>query len=117
MDMSTTKRRILILGGGFAGAYTAHHLEARLGRDSNVEVILVARENFVLFTPMLHEVAGSDVADTDIVQPLRKMLGHALESPRSIRSTWRRKRCGSCTTTYRSRMTSFTTSLSWRWAR
>jgi NADH:ubiquinone reductase (H+-translocating) len=74
MDMSTTKRRILILGGGFAGAYTAHHLEARLGRDSNVEVILVARENFVLFTPMLHEVAGSDVADTDIVQPLRKML-------------------------------------------
>ena len=55
-------------------ACTAHHLEMRLGRDSNVEVILVARENFALFTPMLHEVAGSDVADTDSVQPLRKML-------------------------------------------
>ena len=74
MDTSTTKKRILILGGGFAGAYTARHLEKRLGRHSDVEVILVARENFVLFTPMLHEVAGSDVADTDIVQPLRKML-------------------------------------------
>jgi NADH dehydrogenase len=35
---------------------------------------LVARENFVLFTPMLHEVAGCYVAPTDIVQPLRKML-------------------------------------------
>ena len=74
MDASTTTKRILILGGGFAGAYTAHHLEKRLGRRSDVEVRLVARENFVLFTPMLHEVAGSDVADTDIVQPLRKML-------------------------------------------
>lgn len=74
MNASTTTKRILILGGGFAGAYTAHHLEKRLRRRSDVEVLLVARENFVLFTPMLHEVAGSDVADTDIVQPLRKML-------------------------------------------
>lgn len=38
--------------------------------------LLVSRENFVLFTPMLHEVAGADVAVTDIVQPLRKMLRH-----------------------------------------
>ena len=36
--------------------------------------MLVSRENFVLFTPMLHEVAGADVSVTDIVQPLRKML-------------------------------------------
>ena len=41
-----------------------------------VEVVLVSRENFLLFTPMLHEVAGSDVGVTDIVQPLRKMLRH-----------------------------------------
>jgi NADH:quinone reductase (non-electrogenic) len=68
------KQRILILGGGFAGAYAALHLEKRLGRDADVEVVLVSRENFVLFTPMLHEVAGADVAVTDIVQPLRKML-------------------------------------------
>ena len=38
--------------------------------------MLVAKENFVLFTPMLHEVAGSDVGVTDVVQPLRKMLRH-----------------------------------------
>src|SRR5215475_15355155 len=74
--MATTadKKRILILGGGFAGAYTALHLEKRLRRARDVEITLVSRENFVLFTPMLHEVAGSDVNVTDIVQSLRKML-------------------------------------------
>ncbi len=74
MEIDTTKRRVLILGGGFAGAYTALHLEKKLGRNSDVEIALVAKENFVLFTPMLHEVAGADVSVTDIVQPLRKML-------------------------------------------
>jgi NADH:ubiquinone reductase (H+-translocating) len=71
---AAAKRRILILGGGFAGAYTALHLEKRLAGVPDVEIVLAARENFVLFTPMLHEVAGSDVAVTDVVQPLRKML-------------------------------------------
>jgi NADH dehydrogenase len=61
----------LILGGGFAGAYVARYLEKRLASAPDVEIVLISRENFVLFTPMLHEVAGSDVAATDIVQPLR----------------------------------------------
>src|SRR5580765_6805581 len=76
MDIGQTKKRILILGGGFAGAYTALHLEKRLAGMPDVEIELVSKENFVLFTPMLHEVAGSDVAVADIVQPLRKMLRH-----------------------------------------
>jgi NADH dehydrogenase len=67
-------KRILILGGGFAGAYTALHLERRLAGVPDVEIMLAAKENFVLFTPMLHEVAASDVEVTDVVQPLRKML-------------------------------------------
>lgn len=66
----------MILGGGFAGAYTAVHLEKQLAGASDVEVTLVSHENFLLFTPMLHEVAGADVGVTDIVQPLRKMLRH-----------------------------------------
>ena len=77
MEASAAKKRILILGGGFAGAYTALHLEKRLHHIPDVEIALVARENFLLFTPMLHEVAGSDVEVTDIVRPLRKMLRHA----------------------------------------
>jgi NADH dehydrogenase len=76
MDSSAAKKRILILGGGFAGAYTALHLEKQFHDAPDVEIALVAKENFVLFTPMLHEVAGGDVAVADIVQPLRKMLRH-----------------------------------------
>jgi NADH dehydrogenase len=76
MDEPTVKKRILILGGGFAGAYAARRLEKQLAGAPDIEIALVSRENFVLFTPMLHEVAGSDVSVTDIVQPLRKMLRH-----------------------------------------
>jgi NADH dehydrogenase len=71
------KKRILILGGGFAGAYTAKHLLKRLRGVPDVEIALISNENYLLFTPMLHEVAGSDVAIADIVQPLRKMLHRA----------------------------------------
>jgi NADH dehydrogenase len=74
MNTVSRKKRILILGGGFAGAYAASHLEKRLAETPDIEVVLIAKENFVLFTPMLHEVAGADVSVTDIVQPLRKML-------------------------------------------
>ena len=67
-------KRILILGGGFAGLSTAMELEKILGRDSGVEIPPVNRENFFLFTPMLHEVAASDLDLTTIVNPARKML-------------------------------------------
>ena len=77
MEASAAKKRILILGGGFAGAYTALHLEKQLRDAPDIEIALVARENFVLFTPMLSEVAGCDLEVTDIVQPLRKMLRHS----------------------------------------
>jgi NADH:ubiquinone reductase (H+-translocating) len=75
--LAAGKKRILILGGGFAGAYTAKHLLKELRGVTDTEVALISKENYLLFTPMLHEVAGSDVAVTDIVQPLRKMLHRA----------------------------------------
>ena len=68
------KTRIVILGGGFAGLHAAIHLDNTLARDPNIEVTLVNRENFFLFTPMLHEVAASDLDLTNIVNPVRKLL-------------------------------------------
>src|SRR6202140_457646 len=68
------KKRIVILGGGFGGVYAAMHLEKLLTRESAVEVSLVSRDNFFLFTPMLHEIAASDLEITNIVNPLRKLL-------------------------------------------
>jgi NADH dehydrogenase len=68
------RKRIVILGGGFAGSRAARRLDNTLARRTDVEVVLIARENYLLFTPMLHEVAAGDLAPGDIVQPLRKML-------------------------------------------
>ena len=71
------KKRIVILGGGFGGVYAAIHLEKLLARVDGVEICLVSRDNFFLFTPMLHEVAASDLEITNIVNPLRKLLRKA----------------------------------------
>ena len=71
---NTIPKRILILGWGFAGLTVAMELEKKLARDPSVEITLVNRENFFLFTPMLHEVAASDLDLTTIVNPVRKML-------------------------------------------
>src|SRR6476646_2941654 len=71
------KRRIVILGGGFGGVYAAMHLEKLLARHGAVEISLVSRDNFFLFTPMLHEIAASDLEITNIVNPLRKLLRRA----------------------------------------
>ena len=44
MDAPASKKRILILGGGFGGVYTARHLERLFNRRSDVEIVLVSRE-------------------------------------------------------------------------
>src|ERR1700741_1510867 len=74
MEYSPQRKRVLILGSGFGGLTVAMELEKGLSRDSSVEVTLVNRENFFLFTPMLHEVAASDLDLTTIVNPVRKLL-------------------------------------------
>ena len=57
--------------GGLRRLYAALELERQLGADPNVEITLVNRDNFFLFTPILHEVAASDLELTTIVNPLR----------------------------------------------
>jgi NADH dehydrogenase len=66
--------RVIVLGGGFGGVYAARHLERLFARRADVEITLVSRDNFFLFTPMLHEVAASDLDITHIVSPLRTLL-------------------------------------------
>ena len=64
----------MILGGGFGGMYAALEFERALTRGVDLDVTLVNRDNFFLFTPMLHEVAASDLDITNIVSPIRKLL-------------------------------------------
>ncbi len=73
-DIQPKKTRILILGGGFGGVYAGLRLQKKLRRDESVEMTLVNRENFFVFTPMLHEIAAGDLDPADIVNPIRSLL-------------------------------------------
>lgn len=66
--------RIVILGGGFSGIYTALELEKLYRKNSAVSVTLINDENYLLFTPMLHEIAASDLEPSAIVNPIHKLL-------------------------------------------
>lgn len=71
--MTTTEETgVLVLGGGFAGLATARELERRA--PPRLEITLVNRENYLLFTPMLPEVASGSLEMRAIAQPLRRSL-------------------------------------------
>ncbi|HRI37989.1 MAG TPA: NAD(P)/FAD-dependent oxidoreductase [Nitrospira sp.] len=72
--MPNKRHQVLILGGGFGGMYAALEFERALARGADLDVTLVNHDNFFLFTPMLHEVAASDLDITNIVSPIRKLL-------------------------------------------
>src|SRR5581483_4345693 len=66
----TASGGVLILGGGFAGAYVARLLGAR-------GATIVSRENFMLYTPLLPEAASGTLEPRHTVVPLRVMCPHA----------------------------------------
>jgi NADH dehydrogenase len=70
------RKRIVILGGGFGALYAALHLDRTVARDAGVEVLMIAPQNFLLFTPMLHEVASGSLDPSSIVVPIRQVLRH-----------------------------------------
>jgi NADH dehydrogenase len=80
------KTKVIILGGGFGGVYAALRLDKTLARRADVEVTLVSRDNFLLFTPMLHEVASGDLNPSDIVNPIRRMLKRVQFVQANVRS-------------------------------
>src|SRR5918911_2465702 len=64
-------KRILILGGGFAGVEVLRRLQDRFQNDVSVDITMVSKDNFLLFTPMLHEVASGMIETRHIVTPIR----------------------------------------------
>lgn len=71
------EHRVLILGGGFAGFNAAKRL-CELTRDrDDVGVMLIARDNYLTFWPMVPGVVSSDIGVRNIAQPLRRSLIHA----------------------------------------
>ncbi|MBS0266155.1 MAG: FAD-dependent oxidoreductase, partial [Planctomycetes bacterium] len=72
--MTSITRRIVILGGGFGGVYTAQALEKLLKNDPGTEVTLVSKENYFTFHPMLPEVISGEIGLLDTVSPLHGLL-------------------------------------------
>jgi NADH dehydrogenase len=80
------KIRILILGGGFGGVYTARHLEKLCGRRPDVEIALVSRDNFLLMTPLLFEVCSGTLDARHCSFPIRAFLRRTRFGEGTVRS-------------------------------
>ncbi|MEV4314761.1 NAD(P)/FAD-dependent oxidoreductase [Actinocrispum sp. NPDC049592] len=70
--------RIVIVGGGFAGVSAAKRLERHALRGAGIDVTLVSDSNFLLFTPMLAEVASGALEPAHISAPVRSAVAHTM---------------------------------------
>jgi NADH dehydrogenase len=68
-------KRILLVGGGYIGLYTARRLE-RLLKGTDHVLTLVNPENFMQYQPFLPEVASGTIDPRAVVVPLRRVLRH-----------------------------------------
>lgn len=69
MAVPSTRPRVVVVGAGFGGLQCAKKLS---GRD--VDVLLVDRQNYHLFTPLLYQVASSLLNPSDVAIPVRAII-------------------------------------------
>ena len=69
--------RIVVLGGGFAGVECVKQLQRGLSSNSDTEIVMISEDNFLLFTPMLPQVASGTIQTRNIVMPIRTILKKA----------------------------------------
>ncbi len=67
----SNKPRIVIIGGGFAGMNVAKNL-----RNIDAQVVLVDKNNFHTFQPLLYQVATAGLEPDSVTYPLRKIFNH-----------------------------------------
>jgi NADH:ubiquinone reductase (H+-translocating) len=65
---SPARKRVVIVGGGFAGLAAAHAL-----RHADAEVILIDRRNHHIFQPLLYQVATAVLSPAEIAAPIRQL--------------------------------------------
>lgn len=70
-------KRIVVLGGGFGGLAAVQKLDRRFRSDDEVEIVLVSDANFVVYTPMLADIAGGTIEPRHAVPPIRAFLKKA----------------------------------------
>ena len=64
-------KKIVIIGGGFGGVYTAKCLTKMV---KNYDILLINRNNYFLFTPLLHEVATGGLSEESVAEPIREVF-------------------------------------------
>jgi NADH dehydrogenase len=68
INAAPRKKRVVIIGGGFAGVAAARAL-----RRADVEILLLDRRNHHIFQPLLYQVATAVLAPSEIAAPLRQL--------------------------------------------
>lgn len=76
MNGTSSRPRVVILGGGFAGIGTALELTRSPRRRGRVDVHLVSDENYFVFQPLLPEVVSCRLEPSHIVNPIRQLCPH-----------------------------------------
>jgi NADH dehydrogenase len=76
-EQAEQRTRIVIIGGGFGGVYTARHLDRISGKSPRVQVTLISRHNYFLMTPLLFEAGSGVLEPRHAVNPIRPLLDHA----------------------------------------
>jgi NADH dehydrogenase len=71
-------KRVVVLGGGFSGIAATRELDHRFRHDEGVEIVLVSERNFLVYTPMLADVAGGTIEPRHAVPPVRAFLKKAV---------------------------------------
>ncbi|WP_405685933.1 NAD(P)/FAD-dependent oxidoreductase [Streptomyces sp. NBC_00057] len=71
--------RILVVGGGYVGMYTALRLQRKLKqrlRNGEAEIVVVTPEPYMTYQPFLPEAAAGSISPRHVVVPLRRILAH-----------------------------------------
>ena len=86
LPSSSNSKHIVILGGGFAGIGVLKKLQKEFHNDNSVEITLVDKNNFLLFTPMLPEIVSGMIETRHIVTPVRSFCKKAIFYEANIES-------------------------------
>ncbi len=91
-----TSKRVLILGGGFAGLEAVETLEKIFSENDEVEITLVSKDNYLVFTSMLAEVVSSSIEAKHVVIPLRECLKKATFKELEVQNIDLKKKVVAC---------------------
>ncbi|MEU9609849.1 FAD-dependent oxidoreductase [Streptomyces sp. NPDC048057] len=93
--------RILVVGGGYVGLYTALHLQKELRRElarGTVEVMVVSPDPYMTYQPFLPEAAAGSISPRHVVVPLRRVLPHCTVLVGEVTTVSHAKRTATVTT-------------------